>query len=187
MAIEQTDEAAGGGTPRADRAVAPGARTPPLDPQVAAQAALLDEYLDTNPDAVVHALRPLAALGEVTAVCESLRAGREAPQPRDRRSLQADVELSLTSLGDELKRELQPAWHDFFHHELAALPELLGEQGGVVRLLAATKTLIARLRRPACAAGDLARPARRCRRRRRLRTVPAARSAAARARGEPGA
>ncbi len=119
-----------------------------LAPEVAAHAALLDEYLRTDVDAVVHVLRPLAALREVGAVCESVRGGREPPQPHDRRSLRADAQL-LSRIGDELKHELQPTLHDYFHGEVADLVELFEDRGGVVRLLNATKVLIDRFRRPA--------------------------------------
>jgi hypothetical protein len=121
--------------------------SPPLDPQVAARAALLDRYLRAEPEDIAHVLRPLAALGEIVAVCESARTGREPPQPDDRRSLMADVQLSLTSVGKELRRELQPAWHDYFHGELADLVNLLDDAGGVVRLLNSSRALISRLRR----------------------------------------
>ena len=122
----------------------------PSDPVVAAQAALLEEYLRVEPDAVTHILRPLAALREVIAVCESVRGGRQPPQPNDRRSLANDVQLSLASLGDQAKRALQPTLHDYCHGELAEFCELFDDRGGVVRLLNATKILVDRLRRPVC-------------------------------------
>ncbi len=122
---------------------------PPADPTVRGHAELLEEYLRTTPDSVVHVLRPLAALDEVIAVCESIRGGRQAPQPHDRRSLRADVQGAMTGLGPELRRALEPTRHDFFHGELADLPELLDDAGGVIRLLNATKVLRERVMRPA--------------------------------------
>lgn len=78
--------------------------------------------------------RPRTLLTAVEAAVPQFRFSRMRTDDRVSclpRELQAKVQLSLTSLGDELKRELQPAWGDFFHHELAA-----------------TKALSARLRRP---------------------------------------
>ncbi len=72
---------------------------PPADATLRAHAELLEEYLRTTPDSLSHVLRPLAALDEVIAVCESIRGGRQAPQPPDRRSLRADVQRALTALG----------------------------------------------------------------------------------------
>jgi hypothetical protein len=121
----------------------------PADATLRAHAELLEEYLRTTPDSLAHVLRPLAALDEVIAVCESIRGGRQAPQPHDRRSLRADVQRALTGLGPELRRALEPTRHDYFHGELADLPELLDDAGGgVVRLLNATKVLRERVLGP---------------------------------------
>jgi hypothetical protein len=84
-------------------------------------------------------------------VCRSLEAGQQAPQQQDRRSLRADAQSSLTALGQEFKRELQPALRDYFHGELADLPELLDDAPGVVRLRAATLALLDRVQRPSAA------------------------------------
>ncbi|MEJ7567756.1 MAG: hypothetical protein WKF41_05770 [Gaiellaceae bacterium] len=121
----------------------------PTDPVGAGHAGLLEEYLRTAPDSLVHVLRPLAALGEVIAVCESIRTGRRPPQLHDRNSLRADVQRALTGLGPELRRALEPTRYDYFHGELADLPDLLHDtRGGVIRLLNATKILRERLLRP---------------------------------------
>lgn len=116
-----------------------------------AATTLISEFLQSAPRETPHPLRPVAALREVFAVCSSVEGGRDAPQKRDCRSLIADVQGSLTALGQELKRQLQPAVHDYFHGELADLDHLLNEPPGVARLRAATVALLERLRSPPAA------------------------------------
>src|ERR1051325_2856879 len=95
---------------------------PQLPPQALARGELLEDLLNASPEDPTYALAPMAALQEIVAVCESIEAGRGAPNAADRRSLQADVQLALTSPGEELRRQIQPTWSDFFHGELSQLP-----------------------------------------------------------------
>lgn len=126
---------------------APGLATP-LSPSPAAlaQAEALEAYLASSAADLPHTLRPIAALREVVAICESIAGGRSAPRTADRHSLRADVQMALTAIGEELARELQPARNDFLGGELKALPDLLSETGGSARLGAAAVALIERLR-----------------------------------------
>jgi hypothetical protein len=117
-----------------------------------AHGELVSEYLRADPSELRDPLRPIPALQEVIAVCTSLEAGRLAPQQQDRRSLMADAQRSLTALGEEFRRELQPTLHDYFHGELADLPDLLNDAPGVVRLRAVTRALLERVKRPSTAA-----------------------------------
>ena len=116
-----------------------------------AAAALISDFLGTDPRNTPHPLRPIAALSEVIAICRSVEGGRDAPQPRDRRSLIADVQESLTSLGQELKRNLQPSLYDYFHGELAQVDVLFSEPPGVARLKSATVAVLEQLRAPRAA------------------------------------
>jgi hypothetical protein len=115
-----------------------------------ARGQLLGDLLELSPADPTHRLGPITALREVVAVCASIQSGRGAPNPADRRSLQGDVQLALTSVGDELRRQLEPAWKDFRAGELTELPALL-DGGGVGRLRSAAEILIERLRRPTAA------------------------------------
>jgi hypothetical protein len=146
---QSQDAGAGPATP-------PGSRPEDITPtgassEVNAHGELVSEYLGSDPIELPDPLRPMSALQEVVALCTSLEGGRQAPQPRDRRSLKADAQHSLTALGRELRRELQPALHDYFHGDLAYLPDLLDDTPGVVRLRAVTQALLERVRRPAAA------------------------------------
>src|SRR4051812_42860922 len=96
-----------------------------LTPEAQARGELLGDLLQASHVDPTYVLPPIAALREVVAVCESIEAGRGAPNSADRRSLQADVQSALTSIGEELRRQIQPAWSDIFHGELSQLPSLL--------------------------------------------------------------
>ncbi len=124
---------------------------PGVDELTALRAQLICEHLRTDPASVADPLTPVAALREICAVCESIEAGRQAPGSGDRSSLKVDVCQSLASLGPELKAQLQPALKDYRVAELAKLPLLLDEAPGVVQLHAATRSLLDRLKRAACA------------------------------------
>lgn len=124
---------------------------PPADLTVRAHAQLLEAYLATAPDAVVDILRPLAALDEVIAVCESVGGRRQPPQPHDRSTLRTDVQRALTAIGSELRRELEPTFSSYYHAEMMGIPDLLTSASGGVRLLSATRVLRERIRRPASA------------------------------------
>jgi len=124
---------------------------PDVDELTALRAQLICECLASNPASVADPITPVAALREVCAVCESIEAGRQAPGAGDRSSLKADVRQSLASLGAELKAQLQPALKDYLGSELSELPRLLDDAPGVVRLQTTTRSLLDRLRRPACA------------------------------------
>jgi hypothetical protein len=143
------DAGAGPATPPGSR---PEDNTPTgASAEVNTRGELVSEYLRADPIEPPDPLRPMSALQEVVALCMSLEGGRRAPQQRDRRSLRADAQHSLTALGRELRRELQPALHDYFHGELANLPDLLDDTPGVVRLRAATQALLERVQRPPAA------------------------------------
>jgi hypothetical protein len=137
---QQSDEAplTGSTTPR-----------PPSDAIAAARFQALDTYLDCYATDLPYTLRPVAALREVVAVCDSIAGGRSAPHAGDRRSLQADVQAALTWIGGELADELQPGLSDFLGGELRSLTELLADTGGSARLGAAAAALMDRLLRPA--------------------------------------
>lgn len=119
--------------------------------QSRAHAERLTDLLAASPADPSCVLTPIAALREVTAVCESIEFGRSPPNAADRRSLQADVQLALTSLGAELRGQLQPTWADFFHGDLNELSPLLDSGGGVSRLRASAGSLLDRVRRPEAA------------------------------------
>jgi hypothetical protein len=123
---------------------------PGVDEVTARRAQLVCEHLEVDPASVGDPLRPMAALREVCAVCESIEAGREAPRPGDRSSLKVDVQRSLASLGSALKAQIQPALKDYLGSELSQLPSLLENAAGVVQLHCATRTLLEILRRPSC-------------------------------------
>ena len=111
------------GAPDGELAAPPEARPEdeaqlPADPTIRAHGQLLAEYLRTEPRDIVHVLRPLAALDEVIAVCESVTGGRQPPQPHDRTTLRSDVQQALTALGRELRRELEPTRSAYYHHEM---------------------------------------------------------------------
>jgi len=116
-----------------------------------ATSSLISEFLQSEPRNTPHPLRPISALREVVAICHSVEGGRDAPQPRDRRSLIADIQDSLTSLGPELRRNLQPALHDYLHGELAQIDVLFNEPPGVARLRSATVAFLEQLRSPRAA------------------------------------
>lgn len=120
-------------------------------PKAQARGELLGALLNASPEESIYTLGPIAALEEIVAVCESAEAGRGAPNAADRRSLQADVQLALTSLGGELRRQIQPTWSDFFHGELPQLSSLLDSAGAVSRLRVAAGTLMEQLRQPTAA------------------------------------
>jgi hypothetical protein len=122
-----------------------------IDPAAAAVTQALNEYLRTGRSEVPDILRPRAALREIVAVCESIDGGRSVPQPQDRGSLMADAQHAITALGDALRDRLQPALHDFFHGDLAQLPDLLADGGGRARLRGAATSLLERLRHPQAA------------------------------------
>lgn len=120
------------------------------DPTVRAHRQLLAAYIETAPETIADVLRPLAALDEVIAICESVAGGRQPPQPHDRITLRAEVQQALAALGSELRRELEPTLRSYYHGEMMGIPELLTEAGGVVRLLTATRVLRERTRRAVC-------------------------------------
>lgn len=121
--------------------------TPPADPALRTHSEAIRQSLGLDSVAAFGALRPLAALREVLVVCDSLRQGRSAPQPHDRRSLVEDVNKSLASLGDELCRHLQPSLRDFRKREMVDLPNLLETSGGALRLYHTVEALHDRIRR----------------------------------------
>lgn len=123
---------------------------PGVDERTALQAQRICECLSTDPSGLPDPLTPLTALREVCALCESIGAGRQAPGSGDRSSLQVDVKGALASLGPDLKRELQPILKDYVTGVLSELPQLLDDAPGVVRLQTATRSLLDRLRHPAC-------------------------------------
>ena len=95
-------------------------------------------------------LRPIAALHEVVLVCESILGGRRPPGNDDRRSLKDDVTQSLTQLGKETKRSLQPDLAEY-QKTIKQISAILDDPAAVRRLLSATRATSERILRPAVA------------------------------------
>lgn len=118
----------------------------PLSPEIASQAERLEAALEESVRRVQqHVLRPLAALGELEALCRSLEYGRPAPGPDDRRSLAADLQLAFTALGTHLRAMLQPAHGEIVNQIAPGLPTLLDDPGGRLHLSGVARELRRRL------------------------------------------
>jgi hypothetical protein len=119
---------------------------PPLGSEARATAERLESALDSSVRRVEpNILRPLAALAELEALCRSLEYGRPAPRADDRRSLAADLQLALTSLGDQVRSRLQPGYRDVVTDVVPRLPELLDDPGGRLHIAGLTRELRRRL------------------------------------------
>lgn len=110
-------------------------------------SARLADCLDIKTSEVAWKLRPIMALSEVIAVCESVRFGHQPPQPQDRRSLLGDVNHALIDLGRRVADGMQPTL-DEYKKILSKLPQALDSASETARLLQTSKSLRDLLRRP---------------------------------------
>jgi hypothetical protein len=117
-----------------------------LDPEKAAVAERLEDALEERKRIVEpHILRPLAALAEIEALCRSSAQGHAPPNPEDRRSAAADLQLAFTSIGKQTRRLLQPAHYELINDLVPRLPTLLKDPGGRLHVVGVVGELRHRL------------------------------------------
>ena len=119
---------------------------PPDDPSLRSLSDSLQLLVGTEAGNCARILRPVAALDEVVAISDAVAEGHAPPQPHDRRSLAADVDLALSALGPETKAYLGATVRDYRAHEIPKLEEFLDDGAGAKRVLHASRYLRKKLK-----------------------------------------